>query len=162
MAISPGTQSTTDKVWVLEASGAAVRDTAVIFAAAAGRTIVLQHPDDRAIFLILHFPAAHDSTRSTDSIRVDVHPLAGKYEVTLDLPANIPAGSTATFSYAMHFRTPAAAVATHRSPGQFEQLLAPAVVTDTRVKFLEGTRVAADMMRFPLTTAGTYALVALR
>jgi hypothetical protein len=162
MAIAPGTQTTTDKVWMLETSGGVVRDTQVVFARAAGRTIVMKHADDQAIFLMLHFPAAHDSTPSRDSIRVEVHPVAGQYAVTISLPDNVPTGSTGTFSYAIHFKTPSGAAATHPSPGQFEQLVAPALVTDTHVKFLAGNRPAADMMRFPLTTSGVYALLALR
>jgi hypothetical protein len=159
---APGSITTVDKTWLLEASGPPVHDTTVTFAAAVGRTIVLRHeaPDD-AMFLILEFP--RDSTRTQDSLHVRVHPTAGKYAFALVTADKLVAGARATFAYAMHFRTPAEAVAKYPSPGRFEQLLSPAELTpDNKVKFLAGVRPAADMLRFELTAAGSYGLVALR
>jgi len=159
---APGSTTLADKTWLLEASGPPVHDTTVAFAAGVGRTIVLRHeaPDD-AMFLILEFP--RDSTRARDSVHVRVHPVAGKYAFALVTQDKLGAGARATFVYAMHFRTPADAIVKYPSPGRFEQLLSPAELTaDNKVKFLAGTRPAADMLRFGLAAAGSYGLVALR
>ena len=156
--------TTLDKVWLLEASGAPVADTSVAFAAATGRTIVLRHarPDD-AIFLVLQFPATADSLRVHDSIHVTVHPMRGSYAFALSTPDRIASGATAMFSYAIHFRAPSDAAAKYPSPGRFEAQLAPAALgTDNTVRFLEGVRPAADLIRFPVAAPGSYGLAAVR
>jgi hypothetical protein len=156
--------ATLDKVWLLETSGPPVADTAVTFAARTGRTVVMHHaaPDD-AIFLELKFAPATDSLRARDSIHVSIHPVPGKYAFTLATPDKLTPGTEATFSYAIHFRTPADAIAKYPSPERFEQLLYPANLTgDNRVLVLTGTRPGADLLSFPVTAPGTYALAAPR
>ncbi len=156
--------TTVDKVWLLEASGPAVRDTSISFAAAAGRTIMLRHaqPDD-AIFAVLTFPATKDSLRSRDSVHIMIHPLPGHYAFTLSTNDKLGPGAQATFSYAIHFQTPSDAVSKYPSPGRFEAALAPATISaDNKVLFLLGSRPAADAIRLPMTAAGTYALAAVR
>ena len=156
--------TTLDKVWLLEASGTPVSDTTVTFALATGRTIVLRHarPDD-AIFAVLQFPATKDSLRPRDSVHVSIHPMAGKYAFTMTTTDKLGIGAQATFSYAIHFRTPSDAFAKYPNPGRFEAQLAPAELgADNKVQFLAGSRPAADMIRFPLTTSGSYALAASR
>jgi hypothetical protein len=136
----------------------------VTFATRTGRTIVMHHasPDD-AIFLILQFPASTDTSRTRDSMHVTIRPTPGRYGFTLTTADKLGIGTIATFSYALHFRTPAEAAAKYPSPGRFEQLLLPALVTsDKGVQFLKPTRPAADMLRFPVATSGTYALVVPR
>jgi len=148
---------------VLESSGASIADTSVTFAARAGRTIVLRHaaPDD-AIFLMIAFPAATD-TMARDSIHLAIHPTPGRYGFTLSTSDKLTAGATATFSYAVHFRTPAEAVTKYPSPGRFEQVLHAATIgADNKVQLITGQHPAADMLRFPLTASGNYALVAAR
>lgn len=162
IAVAPAT--TLDKVWLIEASGAPVPDTSVTFAARSGRTIVLRHarPDD-AIFLILDFPPSTDSTRAGDSLHVRVQPVAGKYAFMLATPDKLPPAAQATFSYAIHFRAPAGASAKYPSTAVLEQALAPALLGDAnKVQFVGGTRPAADVVRFPVTTAGSYGLVVAR
>lgn len=149
---------------MLESSGATVPDTAVTFAVATGRTIVLRHarPDD-AIFLVLQFPASKDSLRTHDSVHVTIHPTPGKYAFTLATPDKIGSGGQATFSYAIHFRTPGDAVAKYPSLGRFEAQLVPgAIGADNKVEFLVGARPAADMIRFALAGPGTYGLMVTR
>jgi hypothetical protein len=156
--------TTLDKVWLLEASGTIVPDTAVTFAVASGRTIVLRHkaPDD-AIFLVLRFPAAADSLRPTDSMHVLIHPTPGKYAFSLTTDDKLGRGIDATFSYAFHFQTPSDALPTYPSPGRFEARIAPASIAgDNNVQFLLGTRPAADMIRFPVSAPGTYGLAVAR
>jgi len=156
--------TTVDKVWLLEASGTAVPDTDVTFAVTTGRTIVLRHarPDD-AIFAVLQFPGAKDSLRARDSIHVTIHPTPGRYAFTLTTADKIASGAQATFSYAIHFQAPTDAKSTYPSPARLEAQLAPAELgPDTKVQFLAATRPAADMIRFPLLAAGTYALAAPR
>ena len=153
-----------DKVWFLEASGAPVSDTTVAFAAAAGRTVVMRHqsPDD-AIFAVLHFPPATDTARRRDTIHVAIRPAIAAYGFVLATPDRLPANTQATFSYAVHFRTPADAAAKFPSPARFELLVVPAVVSaDRHVQILTAARPAADMMRFPVAAPGTYALVVPR
>ena len=156
--------TTLDKVWLLEAGGTPVSDTTVAFPLAAGRTIVLRHamPDD-AIFLILQFPATKDSLRARDSVHVTIRPMRGKYGFTLATADKLGAGVQATFSYALHFQAPADAATKYPSPGRFEAVLTPALVgADNKIEFLAGARPAADMIRFPVTAAGTFALAAIR
>ncbi|MGH7593806.1 MAG: hypothetical protein ACRELE_08155 [Gemmatimonadales bacterium] len=162
--IAVAAPSTLDRVWFLETSGARVSDTSVIFAASAGRGIVMRHarPDD-AVFLILDFPASTDTTRSRDSVHVRIEPVAGRYAFTLVTPDKLGAGVHATFSYAIHFREPVDANAKYPSAGAFEQALSPALLgAANKVQFIPGMRPAADVIRFPVTTAGNYALVAAR
>ena len=156
--------TTVDRVWLLEASGPVVADTSVTFSAKAGRTVVMRHraPDD-AIFVVVLFPPSADTAHARDSIRVTIHPTGGQYGFTLATSDKLVNGTQATFSYAIHFRTPTGATATYPNPGRFEQLVVPALLTsDNHVQYLAGGRPAADMLRFPVTTAGTYALVAPR
>ena len=155
---------TADKVWFLEASGSPVADTTVTFAAAVGRTLVMRHrsPDD-AIFVVLQFPPAADTLRRRDTLHVTIRPTSAAYGFTLTTPDRLPSGMQATFSYAVHFRTPADAAVKYPSPGRFELLVVPALISsDRHVQFLTGTRPAADMLRFPVAVAGTYALVVPR
>jgi hypothetical protein len=158
------TATTLDKVWLLEASGAPVADTSVIFAVATGRTIVLRHaPPDNAIFVMVTFPASKDSLRTRDSMHVTIQPTPARYAFTLATPDKIEAGVQATFSYAIHFQTPAGARTTYPVPGRFEAQIGPAQIgADNKVQFLVGARPAADMIRFPVTIPGTYALAAVR
>jgi len=148
-----------DKTWQLEASGRPVNDTSVTFAAGHGRTVTLRHaPPDDALFLTLTFPA--DSTRAKDSIHVTLRPVPGKYAFALTTADKLPAGTKATFSYAIHFQTPAAATTRYPSPGRFEQLVSPVqIMPDNRARFITAQRPAADMLSFVLTSAGNYALV---
>ena len=139
-------------------------DTSVRFATRTGRTVVLRHalPDD-AIFVVLQFPPSADTAHARDSMHVTIRVTPGKYGFTLTTADKLTSGTVATFSYAIHFRTPVGAAVTYPSPGRFEQLLSPALVTpDNHVRFLAGTRPAADMLRFPVTTPGSYAVVAPR
>lgn len=141
-----------------------VGDTSVTFAAKSGRTVVMRHaaPDD-AIFVIVQFPASADTAHARDSLHVTIHPTPGKYGFSIASADKLTTGTTATFSYAMHFRTPGEAAVTNPGPGRFEQLLVPALLTsDNKVQFLQGERPAADMLRFPIAAAGTYAAAAPR
>ena len=159
--IPAGPATTPEKVWTLEASGPDVRDTSIAFAAASGRSVVMHHAaPDGALFLILDFPVSKDTTALRDSVHVRVHPIPGRYAFDLSTTDKLPAGTRATFSYAIHFRTPAEAAAKYPTPGAFEQQLAPALVTATKVQYIGGTHPAADMLRFPVNAAGSYALVA--
>ena len=89
--------------------------------------------------------------------------MAGKYQFALVTPDKLGPGARATFSYAIHFQTPADAATKNPSPGRFEQLVAPAELTpDNKVRFLVGERPAADMLRFPVAAPGTYGLVVAR
>lgn len=120
-------------------------------------------PPDNALFVTVQFPAVTDSAHAGGMIHVTIRPTIGAYGFTLTTPDRLPKGTQATFSYALHFRTPADAAVKNPSPGRFEQLVVPALVgSDRRVQLLTGTRPAADMLRFPVAIAGTYALVAPR
>ena len=154
--------TTIDKVWLVETSGLVVRDTSVVFSAASGRTIVLRHAlPDNAIFATLEF--LPDSTRARDSVHVSVQPTPGQYGFILMTNDKLSPGARATFSYALHFRTPSDAAVKYPSPERFEQLVFPALITaDSKVQLLVGQRPAADMLRFPLAGAGRYAAVAAR
>ena len=141
-----------------------VRRAGTGYVATTGRTIVLRHaPPDDAIFLILDFPAATDTMHARDSVHVRVHPVAGTYAFELVTTDKLPGNSSATFSYAVHFRAPAGASVKYPSAGKFEQALAPAELgAANKVQFIGGVRPAADVVRFPVAAAGSYALVAAR
>ena len=162
IAIAPAT--TLDKIWLLESSGAAVADTSITFAAAAGRTVVLRHArPDNAIFLILDFPPSTDSTMVRDSIHLRVEPMAGKYGFTISTPDKLGARVQATFSYAIHFRSPPEANQKYATAGAVEQALAPAqLAAANKVQFIGGMRPAADVIRFSISGPGSYALVVPR
>lgn len=155
---------TADKVWFLEASGTPVADSAVTFAAAEGRVVVMRHlPPDDAMFVVLQFPPSVDPARAHDTVHVTIRPTAGAYGFLLTTSDRLPSGTQATFSYAVHFQTPLDAAVKYPSPGRFELLVIPALLgPDRRVQFLAGLRPAADMLRFPVAIAGSYALVVPR
>ena len=68
-------------------------------------------------------------TRAGDSLHVRVHPVAGKYAFTLATPDKLAPAAQATFSYAIHFRTPARGQReVSRRPAPLEQALAPALL----------------------------------
>jgi hypothetical protein len=154
--------TTLDKVWVLESNGPTVPDTSVAFDARVGRTVVLHHArPDNMLFVTLHFPPLKDSTSAVDSVHLNIHPMPGKYGFTLTTNDKLPVGSEAVFSYAVHFLTPAEAAVKYPSPGRFEQLVAPALVTaDNQVRFLDGDRPAADALHFLIAVPGSYLLAA--
>ena len=156
--------TTLDKVWLLEAAGAPVHDTAITFAASAGRTIVMRHAQpDNAIFLILDFPPWTGTARTSDSIHVSVQPVANRYAFALQTSDKLGPRIQATFSYAIHFQEPTGAHAKYPSPGALELALAPAqLAAANKVQFIVGNRPAADVIRFPVAGPGSFALVVAR
>ena len=96
-------------------------------------------------------------------MHVRVQPVAGKYAFALVTQDKLVPGAQATFSYAIHFLAPAEASAKYPSAGALEQALAPAMLgAANKVQFVGGTRPAADVVRFPVAGAGSFALVAGR
>ncbi len=162
--VPPTAPTTLDRIAVINATGTVVRDTAITFAAADGRTIVLRHPaPDEAIFLIVHVPPAADSLHSRDSLHLTIHAAPSLYEFTVASPDRFPTGTTATFSYAIHFKTPPDIATKYPSPGRLDLIVAPAeLMPGSKVVFVAATRPAADMMRFPLAHPGSYALAVMR
>lgn len=158
---SPKPSATTlDKIWLVESSGESPPDTSLTIDLTRGRTVVLRDAaPDNMPFLTLHFPPAKDSTRASDTLRIDVHPVPGKYAFTLGASGKLPAGTVATFSYAIHFRTPLDAMAKYPNPGRFELLVQPALIgPDNHVRLLDGDRPGADLLSFAVASPGTYAL----
>jgi len=162
---SPQPSATTlDKIWLVESSGEAAPDTSVTIDLATGRTVVLRDAaPDGMPFLTLHIPPTKDSTRLSDTLRVDIHPTPGKYGFTLATSGKLPADVVATFSYAIHFRTPLDAMAKYPNPGRFELLVQPALIgADNHVQLLGGDRPGADLLSFAVAVPGTYALAVPR
>ncbi|MEP6590802.1 MAG: hypothetical protein ABJC19_06440 [Gemmatimonadota bacterium] len=149
-------------VWILERSGASPPDTAVTFRAAEGRTIVMRHEaPDNAIFAILSIPAGAVVAKSGDSATIALVSTPGRYGVTLTTNDSLGAGIKLTFSYATHFQEPSEATGRYPTPGQFEQATAPAhALPSGQLQFVVNERPAADMIRFPVTAAGTWLLAA--
>jgi len=144
---------------VLASSGTTPGDTSVGYATASGRTIVLRHPADDAIFLIVTIPPVANAPAG-DSGRVAIQPFSGKYQFAIGMSGTFPAGIRATFSYGIHLATPPGAVARYPSPERLEAVLTPVEVSaNGKLQALAAERPAADMMRFTVTEPGTYALV---
>lgn len=156
--------TSTDRIWILGASGPPVHDTVVTFARASGRTVMLHHAHpDNALFAALRFPAAPDSLHPTDSVRLEIRPVTGEYGVTVTSPDSLPSGSTATFFYGVHFQTPPGAEAKYPHPGQLETILSPALLNvDGKVSVLASSRPGVDVLSFTMARPGTYAIVFAR
>ncbi|MGH7582099.1 MAG: hypothetical protein ACREL5_02600 [Gemmatimonadales bacterium] len=152
--------TTADKVWIVAESGRSPADTTVAFAPAEGRTIVLRNPGDKAIYLILEIPPDTSGHATGDSGRVTIQPTAGQYSATFTASGTMPAGTMATFAYPLHFKTPPEAAAKYPSPERLAAMLSPAeMIAGGKVQVVTADRPAADMIRFPVAHAGTYALV---
>lgn len=150
-----------NSTWPLGRSGPAPADTTVIYSRRSGRRILLrQGAPDHSLFLLLDLPA--DSTAGpNDDMVLILRPVTDQYGVTLTSSTRLPRGASATFSYAMHFVQPPESRSRYPTPTRFDQQLSAVMTTDSlRVKFLETSRPASDLLTFPLTSSGTYFLAA--
>jgi hypothetical protein len=150
-----------DRVLLLEQSGASPADTVVSFPASHGRTIVMRHaPPDNAIFALIAIPA--DSTAS-DTIRVELTPLPGRYAVRVAASPRLPSGAKLTFSYAIHFRAPEGATARYGTVSRYARALGVGrFLDDEQFGFLAESRPATDMLRIELGEPGDFAVAAPR
>lgn len=153
-ALVAGPPVPVSQIWQLERSGVSPDDTTVTVAARTGRTVLIRHrAPDNSIFAVLRFPA--DST-SSDSLTFTIRPVPGLYGLDLSTGSRIPAGTTVTFSYAVHFQAPSEAAAAYGSAARFEQALAVGRLEGDRFRYLSNTRPAADMLSSVVTAAGRY------
>lgn len=157
---------TADQVFTVEVWGAPAPDTAVTFAAAAGRSIVLRHgPPDNTVFAQVDLPAkALAAPAGRDSVTVSIHPVPGVYGVVLESDGALSLPIMLTFKYPVHFAAPADSRTRYATDFQFEQALAVALVEGdgTRFQTLRSTRPASDNLQAQVSALGRYQLVAPR
>jgi hypothetical protein len=125
-----------------------------------GRTIVLRHaPPDNAIYAIVRVPG--DSTAS-DSVTVTLRVTPGRYGMSVQGAPRLPAGTTLTFSMAIHFQPPSEVPSTvYPTPTRYAAWLGIGrVQPDGGVRYLATTRPGADLLRAVLTGNGEYLVAA--
>lgn len=148
---------------VLEAWGASPNDTAVTFAVAAGRVVILRHgPPDNTVFAELAVPP--DSLAGgQDSIRVVVRPRPGLYGVDIEANRPLTARAKLTFKYPVHFSPPVAIRERYANRGAFERALGIGQVTgDDRIILLPSTQPASDNLEAVIPGVGRYLVAAPR
>jgi len=152
-------------VFTVEVSGAQAPDTAVTFAAAEARAIVLHHgPPDNTVLAEVDLPANALAAAGRDSVTLTIRPVPGVYGVTLESDATLALPILLTFKYPVHFTTPSDSRARYATDFLFEQALAVARVEGegTRFQTLRSTRPASDNLQAVVATLGRYQLVAPR
>lgn len=149
---------------VLETAGPPVADTSVRFVAGRTRAIVLRHgPPEFIVFAELWFPAEAFLPDSGREVTIDVRIRPGVYG--LDVASSLPIGPGAylVFKYARFFSAPARARTVYGSDVVYERALAIGRLRpDGMLALLPTTRPAADVLRAPLTEAGSYLVAAPR
>ncbi len=154
-----------ERVFILEASGAAPEDTVVEVSRGARRVIVLRRSaPDFGLFANVEFRATTDTTaRGGAPGRVRLTPTPGLYSMVLAIEGAVPDSATITFSYGTHFVAPAGARERYRSNLAFEKALAIGRVGDDGVVvFLPTSRPGSDMVSAPLQGPGRYLVAAPR
>ncbi len=144
----------------LERSGVSPDDTTVTIQLNTGRTVMIRHrAPDNSIFAIVRIPG---DTAAVGSNTLTIRPLPGRYGVDVEATAPLPAGTTISFSYAVHFQAPSEALTQYGTPVRFEQALAIGRIEGERFRYLSNTRPAADMLSGPLSIPGRYMIAGPR
>jgi hypothetical protein len=152
------------QVFVLESWGAAPNDTAVTWAAADQRVIVLRRaPPDNNLFGRIVFPPGSIVPRQGDSATVRVRVTPGLFGVEVSTDDEVKEGAQIIFSYAIHFVAPAAARDVYGSEIRFERFLGVGRLdADSTLVFLDSYRPGSDLLTSPLPGAGRYLVAAPR
>lgn len=152
------------RVFVLEAAGSQPEDTVATVPRGAGRVIVLRRgAPDFGLFAVLEFPPGSDTTRPSDSARVNLRPAPGLYTLSVDIAGPVADSAVLTFSYGAHFVAPAGARQRYGSDLTFERQLAVGRLgSDGMVTFLPTSRPGSDMVRTRLSGPGRYLVAAPR
>lgn len=148
------------RVLPADRGGVSPPDTVVRFPAALGRTIVLRHAaPDNAVFAILEVPAQPDRD---DTVRVALRATPGRYGITLESSPMLPAATTLSFVFAMHFLAPPEVPSpAYPTVNRYADWLAIAQVQESgMIRFLPTTRVASDLVRAPVSASGEYLVAA--
>ncbi len=151
-----------DAVVVLRSSERVPRDTSVTFSAGLARVIVLrQAPPENIAYAELEFPATTFAADKGRPVRVSVRPHPGTYALDVRASARIGPGATISFRYPRYFSAPPSESGTYANSVELERALAIGHVIDSaRVALLPSSRPAADNLRAPLRTDGTYLVAA--
>ena len=157
---------TADQVFTVEVFGAQAPDTAVTFAAAEARSIVLRHGlPDNTVFAEVDLPAnAMTAPGGRDSVTLSIRPVPGVYGVVIESDGALTVPILLTFKYPMHFGVPADSRTRYTTDFLFEQALAVALVEGegSRFQTLRSTRPASDNLQAVVSVLGRYQLVAPR
>ncbi len=142
-------------MFILESGGTAPDDTVIVIPAGRGRVILVRRgAPDNSLFARISIPS--DSARA-DSIRITVRPRPGLYGIDLESTGPLPAGTSLTISYAIHFIAPAGARDRYGSDLGFERALYLAQATaDGRIVFLPTSRPGSDLMTATIPGPGRY------
>ncbi len=153
-----------DRLYLVEAWGAAPNDTVLTVAVGEPRVVILRHgPPDNAVFAELELPADVFDADGMDSVRVTLTPIPGLFGVTITSEAPVRPTAALTFKYAMHFVAPGGATERYGTNVAFETaLFVGRLQQDGRVAVLNSTRPASDNLRALLPATGTYVVAALR
>jgi hypothetical protein len=147
---------------VLETAGPPPSDTSVTFLTGQRRAIILRHgPPENVVFAELWFMPETFGAEVGREVRVDVRPRPGVYglEVRSSLP--IGPGASLVFKYPRFFSAPARAQAVYGNDAVYERALAVGQVRmNGMLSLLPSTRPAADVLRAPLPSAGSYVVAA--
>jgi hypothetical protein len=151
-------------VYLLESFGATPIDTAVTFDPAQERTVVVRREaPDNSLFAEVTFPAGALVPAGGDSVTVRVATPPGLYGLDLTTEARVAAGARITFSYGIHFVSPAGAKAAYGSDIRFEQFLGVGRLDgESTLVFLDSWRSASDLLTATIPGPGRYLVAAPR
>ncbi len=153
-ALKAGPPVALAQVLPLERSGVSPDDTVVTIQRSAGRTVMIRHrAPDNSIFAVVRIPGDSAAGGTTT---LTVRSIPGRYGVDVETTSPLPAGTTISFSYAVHFQAPSEALTRYGTAVRFEQALAIGRVEGERFRYLSNDRPAADMLSGPLEMPGRY------
>ena len=152
------------QVYILESLGAEPTDTVVTFLASEPRVVVIRREaPDNSLFSQVSFPAGALVPPSGDSVTVRLTSRPGLYGIDLSTDSRVAAGAQMTFSYAIHFVSPAGAREVYGSDFRFEQFLGIGRLDgDSTLVFLDSWRSASDLLTTTIPGPGRYLVAAPR
>jgi hypothetical protein len=152
------------QVFILESMGAEATDTVVNFLASEPRTVVIRREaPDNSLFTQVSFPAGALVPPSGDSVSVRITTRPGLYGIDITTESKVAAGAQMTFSYAIHFVSPAGARQAYGSDIRFEQFLGIGRLDgDSTLVFLDSWRSASDLLTTTIPGPGRYLVAAPR
>ena len=152
------------QVYILESLGAEPTDTVVTFLAAEPRVVVIRREaPDNSLFSQVSFPAGALVPPSGDSVTIRLTTRPGLYGIDISTDSRVAAGAQMTFSYGIHFVSPAGAREAYGSDIRFEQFLGIGRLDgDSTLVFLDSWRSASDLLTTTIPGPGRYLVAAPR
>ncbi len=151
-------------VYLLLESEAPPPDTAVTLSAGRPRHILFRTAhNDREVVADLYFGEQAFQASPGTPVPVTIRPAPGTYGLVLTAGAPFAKGGEITFKYAVHFLQPPESVGKYPNHVLFEHaLVVGRLAAGGQIDLLPSIRPAADNLRAPADSPGTYVVAAPR